>query len=50
MRCICICWGGERTREGNDLMREMIEAGIMNTGMTSNIAWKKAAGILGNVN
>jgi F-type H+/Na+-transporting ATPase subunit beta len=23
---------GERTREGNDLMREMIEAGIMNYG------------------
>ena len=25
---------GERTREGNDLMREMIEAGIMNYGET----------------
>jgi F0F1-type ATP synthase beta subunit len=23
---------GERTREGNDLLREMIEAGIMNYG------------------
>jgi F-type H+-transporting ATPase subunit beta len=36
---------GERTREGNDLLREMIEAGIINYGDVSSTAWKKADGI-----
>ena len=34
---------GERTREGNDLLREMLESGIM---MTLCTLWKKAVGIL----
>ena len=25
----CFCWGGERTREGNDLWREMKESGVI---------------------
>jgi F0F1-type ATP synthase beta subunit len=29
---VCLPGVGERTREGNDLMREMIEAGIMKYG------------------
>jgi F0F1-type ATP synthase beta subunit len=40
-----ICGVGERTREGNDLLREMIEAGIMKYGDASNTVWKKADGI-----
>ena len=40
---------GERTREGNDLLREMIEAGIMKYGENLSIAWKKVDGILSKV-
>jgi hypothetical protein len=35
---------GERTREGNDLMREMIEAGIMNYGEDFKKVWKRQLG------
>lgn len=35
---------GERTREGNDLLREMIESGIINYGEDSKNRWKKARG------
>ena len=37
---------GERTREGNDLMREMIEAGIIQYGEDLSIQWKQVDGIL----
>jgi F-type H+/Na+-transporting ATPase subunit beta len=36
---------GERTREGNDLLREMIESGVIKYGDAFKQAWKKAAGI-----
>ena len=36
---------GERTREGNDLLREMLESGIIKYGKISCILWKKADGI-----
>jgi hypothetical protein len=35
---------GERTREGNDLLREMIESGVIKYGEKSKRAWKKAIG------
>jgi F-type H+-transporting ATPase subunit beta len=37
---------GERTREGNDLMREMLEAGIIKYGENSWTLWKKVDGTL----
>jgi F-type H+-transporting ATPase subunit beta len=37
---------GERTREGNDLLREMIEAGIMNYGAAFKHSMEEVAGIL----
>ena len=38
---------GERTREGNDLLREMIESGIINYGEEFHaLVWKKVDGIL----
>jgi F-type H+-transporting ATPase subunit beta len=36
---------GERTREGNDLLREMIESGIIKYGKDFTTAWRRAAGI-----
>jgi F-type H+-transporting ATPase subunit beta len=36
---------GERTREGNDLLREMLESGIINMVKISCMTWKKADGI-----
>ncbi|HSZ85960.1 MAG TPA: hypothetical protein VK787_08005, partial [Puia sp.] len=41
---------GERTREGNDLMREMIEAGIMNYGDDFKHSMEKGGWDLGKVN
>ena len=35
---------GERTREGNDLLREMLESGIIKYGDDFYILWKMAAG------
>jgi len=35
---------GERTREGNDLLREFIESNVINYGDAFNIQWKKVAG------
>ena len=35
---------GERTREGNDLLREMIESGIIKYGEEFKEPWKKAIG------
>ena len=35
---------GERTREGNDLLREMIESGVTNTVRNSRRVWKKGNG------
>ena len=37
---------GERTREGNDLLREMLESGIIKYGDAFENQWKKADGIL----
>ena len=42
---LCICRSWERTREGNDLLREMLESGIINMERTSYIPWKKVVGI-----
>jgi F-type H+-transporting ATPase subunit beta len=36
---------GERTREGNDLLREMLESGIISTETNSWSPWKKGDGI-----
>ncbi len=36
---------GERTREGNDLLREMIEAGVIRYENNFNRRWKKEIGI-----
>jgi F-type H+-transporting ATPase subunit beta len=36
---------GKRTREGNDLLREMLESGIINTVMNSCTSWKVEDGI-----
>ena len=36
---------GERTREGNDLLREMIESGIVKYGDEFMSLWKKVDGI-----
>ena len=36
---------GERTREGNDLLREMIESGVIKYGKEFERTWKKADGI-----
>ena len=36
---------GERTREGNDLMREMLESGIIKYGKISCTLWKMEVGI-----
>jgi len=41
---------GERTREGNDLMREMIEAGIMNYGSEFRHSMEKGGWDLSKVN
>src|SRR5579872_6279365 len=41
---------GERTREGNDLMREMIEAGIMNYGEEFKHSMEKGGWDLSKVN
>lgn len=35
---------GERTREGNDLLREMIESGVIRYGEEFKKVWKKAIG------
>jgi F-type H+-transporting ATPase subunit beta len=35
---------GERTREGNDLLREMIESGVIKYGDAFLRAWRKAVG------
>ncbi len=40
---------GERTREGNDLLREMIESGIIKYGDDFMHSWKQADGILSKV-
>ncbi len=40
---------GERTREGNDLLREMIESGVIRYGEEFKKAWKKVIGILSKV-
>jgi F-type H+-transporting ATPase subunit beta len=40
---------GERTREGNDLLREMLESGIINTVKRLCKTWKKVDGILNKV-
>jgi F-type H+-transporting ATPase subunit beta len=36
---------GERTREGNDLLREMLESGIIKYGENSCTLWKMEDGI-----
>ena len=36
---------GERTREGNDLLREMLESGIIKYGEDLINPWKKVDGI-----
>ena len=36
---------GERTREGNDLLREMLEAGVITYGKNFLRAWRKEDGI-----
>ena len=36
---------GERTREGNDLLREFIESGVIKYGEALNTPWKMADGI-----
>ena len=41
---------GERTREGNDLMREMIEAGIMNYGDAFKHSMEEGGWDLSSVN
>ena len=35
---------GERTREGNDLLREMIESGVIKYGKEFEETWKLAVG------
>ncbi len=37
---------GERTREGNDLLREMIESGVMKYGEKFQEGMEKASGTL----
>ena len=41
---------GERTREGNDLLREMIEAGIVDYGKDFKKSMEKAAFVFGQMN
>ena len=36
---------GERTREGNDLLREMIETGVIRYGKKFEKPWNKVNGI-----
>ena len=35
---------GERTREGNDLLREMIESGVIKYGKTLKRVWRRVHG------
>lgn len=35
---------GERTREGNDLIRDMLESGVIRYGEKFKKQWKKASG------